>query len=235
MSEPPATPKAGVVILAAGEGRRLPSVSPKQFLELAGRPLFAYSLELFDALPYVTEIVLVIPRGGLPGEHRDQVIGLDHRLTETTGGERRQDSAAAGLGMLHEPCDVALVHDAARPFAAPKAIGRLVVAADRTGGGLLAVPASDTVKLAGSERYVAETLDRERVWLAQTPQAIRADLVDQVIEELRRPDLNVTDEAAVLERLGVPVALVEGDRRNFKITTPGDLAHAEAILAQEKT
>ena len=232
MSETAANARAGVVIVAAGEGRRLDCPTPKQFVRLAGRPLFAYSLRLFDALPFVSEMVLVLPASGLPADQRGELIGLDHRVTEITGGRRRQDSVACGLAALHEACDVVLVHDAARPFADPEAIARLVEVSRRVGCGLLAIPAPDTVKRAGPEDRVAQTLDRRSIWLAQTPQAIQADLLPRVIEALQHPDLELTDEAALLEQMDVPVALVRSSARNLKVTTREDLDQAEAILAR---
>ena len=151
-----------------------------------------------------------------------------------TGGARRQDSVANGLAALTVPYDVALVHDAARPFPDPEAVARLATLTVATGGGLLAAPATDTVKRADGEGRVAETLDRNGIWLAQTPQAIRADLVGRAIADLRSPGLEVTDEAALLERWGVPVALVDGGAGNFKVTRPADLRLAEALVASSR-
>ena len=143
---------------------------------------------------------------------------------------RRQDSVAAGLAALGEPYDVALVHDAARPFPDPADIDRLAREVQRAGGGLLAMRSPDTVKRAGPTGRVTQTLDRAAIWLAQTPQAIRADLVPRAIEALRAEE-TVTDEATLLEQWGVEVVLVESSARNFKITHERDLAWAEAWLA----
>ena len=223
-------PRVAAVLVAAGEGRRLGDPLPKQFLMLGGRPLFSYSLRLFDALDWVTQIVLVLPESGLPPEQRSELEGLAHSLTTVGGGPRRQDSAAAGLAALSAPFDVALVHDVARPFPDPADIERLDCAAMQTGGALLAAHCPDTVKRASEDGAVAETLDRRRIWLAQTPQAIRADLVPRAIQAMRSGP-TVTDEAELLEQWGVEVALVESPARNFKITHPDDLARAEALLA----
>jgi len=235
MNASPPTPRAGVVLVAAGKGERLGQATPKQFLLLAGRPLFSYSLHLFDALPFVTRIVLVVPPAGLPSGQADELERLRHPWAVVTGGRRRQDSVAAGLAALGAPFDVALVHDAARPFPNPEDIERLVHATARTGGGLLAMRSPDTVKRAApGGNVVAETLDRAAIWLAQTPQAIRADLVARAIEALRS-DLDVTDEVSLLEQWGIEVALVESSGRNFKVTHADDLAWAESLLAQSSS
>jgi 2-C-methyl-D-erythritol 4-phosphate cytidylyltransferase len=225
-----ASTRVGVVVLAAGQGTRLGGPVPKQCLMLGDRPLFAWSLRLFDQMPEVTEVALVTPREGLPDGMDAWLKGLRVPTRLVAGGRRRQDSVAAGLEALTLPCDVALTHDAARPFAPLHAVQRLARETATHGGGLLATRATDTVKLATGDGMVAQTLDRRRVWLAQTPQAIRADLLERAIEALRRPDVDVTDEASLLESWGVPVALVEAPASNFKITTAEDMARAEAWI-----
>lgn len=225
-------PRAAVILVAAGKGLRLGAPVPKQFLLLEGRPLFSYSLHLFDSLDFVTQIVMVTPDEGVPDEQRGELDLVRKPLRCVPGGARRQDSSAAGLAAITEPYDVALVHDAARPFPEPEAIARLVERTMECGGGLLAVPSPDTVKRAAPDGTVAETIDRSTIWLAQTPQAIRADLAPRAIAAFRDPACNVTDEASLLEMWGVRVALVESSSQNFKVTRPADLASAEAILAR---
>jgi 2-C-methyl-D-erythritol 4-phosphate cytidylyltransferase len=229
----PKPPQAAVVVVAAGRSHRLGGRLPKQFQMLGFHPVFAHSLRLFDSLSFVNEIALVLPNDGLPYSLQTELEQLNHTVRYVEGGLRRQDSVAEGLAALQGPYDVALIHDAARPFPDPVAIQQLVVEAIRHGGGLLATQAIDTVKRSDGNGTVAETLDREQIWLAQTPQAIRADLVPQAIEDLRQPDQDFTDEASLLEHWGLKVALVESDRKNFKITHPLDLVLAESILGSE--
>ncbi|MCE5228193.1 2-C-methyl-D-erythritol 4-phosphate cytidylyltransferase [bacterium] len=220
-----------MAIVAAGKGVRFGEAVPKQFLTLGDRPVFAHSLRLFDQLPFVNEIVLVVPcDGGLPANCRKWIDELARPAQCVAGGTRRQESVANGLAAMRAGYEVALVHDAARPFPDPEAIAQLARAAADCGGGLLAARSPDTVKRSNADGRVAETLDRDTIWLAQTPQAIRADLVPRAILELNRPEIDVTDEAALLERWGVPVALVESSIHNFKITRAEDLAYAESIL-----
>jgi 2-C-methyl-D-erythritol 4-phosphate cytidylyltransferase len=225
-------PTCAAVIVAAGRSERFGGSIPKQFVLLAGRPLFAYSLRLLAGLPFVSELVLVVPLGeGLPPRCSAELDDLNREIKIVEGGAvRRQDSVANGLAALAAPYQVALIHDAARPFPDPVAVAELARRAADCGGGLLAAPSPDTVKRAGPDRFVARTLDREGIWLAQTPQAIRADHVARAVQELRRPDLDLTDEAALLESWGVSVALIQSTIHNFKITHPADLALAEAML-----
>lgn len=228
------TPQCAVILVAAGKGTRLGGDVPKQFLPLGGRPLFTHSLDLFMSLPFVTEVALVLPADTPADAWGGLIASYGERLVRAVGGARRQDSVAAGLEALRRPCDVALVHDAARPFVQGENVERLAWAAMRTGGGLLAMRSADTVKQARQEPdgpCVAGTLDRETIWLAQTPQAIRADLVPRAIAAFRDPANTVTDEASLLEQWGVPVRLVESSSLNFKVTHPEDFAKAEAILA----
>ncbi len=228
----PPPPRVAVVIVAAGRGERLGELTPKQFLPLAGRPVFSYSLRFFGGLPFVVEIALVHPPAGLPEAARAHLEGPAVPLRLVAGGARRQDSVAAGLRALRAPFDVALVHDAARPFPDRRATRLLAQRAMETGGGLVALPCPDTVKRAGNDGCVDATLDRRTIWLAQTPQAIRADYLGSALALMDSAE-NWTDEAAVLERLGLRVALVAGSSANFKITTREDWLRAEALADRE--
>lgn len=230
-------PRCAVVIVAAGRGLRLGAPVPKQFITIGDAPLFVHSLRIFDRLPFVVQIVLVTPAEGLPAEMLQALATLQRPLVCVPGGARRQDSVAAGLAALASDYEVALVHDAARPFAPADAIAELARAAARLGGGLLATRATDTIKRAAPVSKaqgiacVAETIDREQVWLAQTPQAIRADHAGRAIDAFRDPARDYTDEASLLESWSVPVALIEGGAGNFKVTRPEDLERARLLLS----
>ena len=221
---------AGVVLVAAGSGSRFGGGIPKQFRMLAGLPVFAHAMRAFDAMDCVGQLALVLPAEGLPPECEPALHNLSKPLVCVLGGARRQDSTAAGLAALHPPFSVALVHDAARPFPDATAVAMLVSEAILHGGGILAARATDTVKRDNGAGSVEETLDRQAIWLAQTPQAIRADLVPRAIAELRDPNCDVTDESMLLERWGLPVRLVESSPENFKITRAEDFARAERLL-----
>ncbi len=215
------------IIVAGGRGRRLGAGTPKQFLELGGVSMLQRSVEAFASHPRVDRIVVVLPED-LVGTPPPYLAGS--RLTIVAGGLRRQDSVANGVAALDGTDDIVLIHDAARPFVDADTISRTIDAAGETGAAIAAVPARDTVKLASSDGCVARTIPREQVFLAQTPQAFRWDVLQEAIG-LGRGEWEATDEAALVERAGLKVRLVDGGARNMKITTPDDLAFARGLLA----
>ena len=222
------------VIVAAGRGSRFGGDLPKQFSKIGGRTVLVHSLYAVASLPGIAEIIVVVPDGGLPSDAADDLAEAksahQHVHVQTVpGGERRQDSVLAGLGALSAPCDVALVHDAARPFPPMKPMRELIESAHSIGGGLLAVRAADTIKRADDEGNVASTLDRDGLWLAQTPQAFRGQFIHAMFPLLRSAT-EFTDEAAVLEALGIGVKLIESTPANIKITRAEDLQLAETLL-----
>lgn len=227
-------PSVGAVIVAGGAGARFDAERPKQFQLLAGRPVVIRAATAIARVGCVREIVFVLPAGEVPRE-ADQALqrfesehdGISVR--RVTGGPRRQDSVAAGLGALSPECQVALVHDGARPFPPGAAIERVAQEARDWGAALLATRVTDTVKREGPSGRVGETMDRGGLWLAQTPQAFRAEHIEAMIEVLKG-ELEMTDESAALESLGVEVALVEGSWTNLKITRPEDLEVALMFL-----
>lgn len=203
----------------------------KQFMTLAGYPLFFHALRRFDQLPTLTELILVTPSEGLPKEAHALLGSLSHPVRLIKGGVRRQDSVAAALAALEHPGEVVMVHDGARPFP-PLACVEELARTSLAGGGLLATRATDTVKVATPGQTVSQTLDREAIWLAQTPQAIRADLAPAAHRAFADPDQTYTDEASYLETQGIEVTLVASPPENFKVTYPSDLLRAEAMLSE---
>lgn len=221
------SPVAAAVIVGAGASQRLGGVD-KVLLELAGAPVLAHTVRAFAASGAVQTIVLVLSARNLEaGQAIGQAEAGRKLAAVVPGGARRQDSVRAGLGALNR-CDVVLVHDAARPLITPDVVDRCVAGAAQHGAVIAAVPAHDTVKLVEPDGRIVETLDRRRIWLAQTPQAFRRDLLERAHEQVHE---DVTDDAAMVERLGVAVHVVLGDPANLKVTTPADLALAAAILA----
>lgn len=205
---------------------------PKQYLEVAGRPLLYHAMRSLAADPRVEQVFVVLAPGDRFFGHHDW-SAFEGRLEPLyCGGETRAASVFNGLLAAHDAIDAAdwvLVHDAARPCLDADDLARLIheVGDDETGG-LLAVPVGDTLKRAGSDGRVAQTEPRDSLWRAQTPQMFRYRLL---IEALRRADLNVaTDEARAVEDLGAKPRLVMGSGRNIKVTWPDDLALAELIL-----
>ena len=220
------------MIVAAGRSRRMGG-HDKLWAPLPApngrtRPLLAYALAPFQASPAVDRIALVVADNAL---QRSQALvrdeGFDKVCAVVAGGARRQDSVRAGLEALGH-CAWAIVHDGARPLVTPELIERGLTEARATGASCCALPVSDTVKEADSAGTIARTLERAGLWLAQTPQTFRYDLL---LEAHKHARSNTTDDAALVEGLGGRVRLYPGSPRNLKVTTPQDLALVEALLA----
>jgi 2-C-methyl-D-erythritol 4-phosphate cytidylyltransferase len=199
----------------------------KLFTDVAGRPLLAHAIAPFQVCAAVDRVVLVlaaesIERGGALVSEQ----GFSKVCAVIAGGERRQDSVRLGVEALGE-CDYVAVHDGARPMVDAKLIARGLEAMRETGATVPAVPLADTVKEVGRDRTVERTVDRTRLWAVQTPQFFRYDLL---VRAHRDHPVAVTDDAAMLEAMGVPVKIFPGDKRNIKVTTPEDLELVRALL-----
>ena len=223
------------IIPAAGVGRRMGSAVEKQFLRLRGIPILAHTLKIFDQSTEIDGVVLVVA----PLQRRaleTEVLGRHpcHKLLEIVdGGPERQDSVANGLRATPSDCELVVVHDGVRPLVSIDLLSAVLKAARRHGAAIAAVPAGDTVKQAEDLKVVA-TLERETVWLAQTPQAFHVNFLRRAYEQAALDGAAVTDDAALVERIGVAVHLVRSSSENIKVTTPFDLVVAEAILAQRE-
>jgi 2-C-methyl-D-erythritol 4-phosphate cytidylyltransferase/2-C-methyl-D-erythritol 2,4-cyclodiphosphate synthase len=220
----------GVIIVAAGRGERLGGALPKQLVDLGGRSLLQHSVRAFDGRPGVTEMVVVLP-SDFVSQAADLIGPTTVPVRAVAGGQRRQDSVRAGAEALSANIDVVLVHDAARPFVDDGVIDRVIAGTDRTGAAVPAVQARDTVKRRdGATGNVAETIARDEIWLAQTPQGFRRDVLTAAFAAGNGSG-TATDEAMLAERAGFRVAIVAGDDRNVKITTADDLMTARARIA----
>jgi 2-C-methyl-D-erythritol 4-phosphate cytidylyltransferase len=229
--------RAHALIPAAGSGARLGAGIPKQYLEVAGRPLLHYALRALALHPRIEQVFVVLAQGDQRFRHFDWSEFGARLKPLYCGGETRAASVFNGLLAARDiiaAADWVLVHDAARPCLGREEIDRLFgeVGEDETGG-LLAVPVADTLKRANRDSRVAATEPRENLWLAQTPQMFRYRLL---IEALRATDpAVVTDEARAIEGMGLKPRLVMGDTRNIKVTYPEDLELAELILTRRQS
>ena len=228
--------KVVAVVPAGGTGKRMGAGTPKQFLMLDGVPMMLHALRVLERAPGVTEVILVVPR-----EERERALnevveryGLKKVLKVVPGGATRQESVQHGLNEVDEDVEIVVVHDAVRPFITGDRIERSIEAARKHGGAIVAVPMKDTPKQAGPDRLIQRTLDRTDLWLAQTPQTFRRALVVEAYRTAAIAHVHATDDAALVERLGHQVAIVEGSWENIKITAPEDMILAEAILAARK-
>jgi 2-C-methyl-D-erythritol 4-phosphate cytidylyltransferase len=220
------------LVLAAGRGERLGVGVPKAFVTLAGRPLLLHALAALAASPAIARVVPVIARSDLErwqGLEREWAT-IPKLAAPVFGGAERQDSVRAGLGALGPDVGWVAVHDAARPFVRPAAIDRVVEAARRGGAAILAAPVPDTIKRVRAGRVV-DTPPRAECWAAQTPQVFRVELLREALAKAQAEGRIATDDAQLVEWLGAPVAVVEGDPDNWKLTRPEDLAAAERRLA----
>ncbi|HEU4699956.1 MAG TPA: 2-C-methyl-D-erythritol 4-phosphate cytidylyltransferase [Gemmatimonadales bacterium] len=222
----------GVIVVAGGRGTRLGGDVPKQYLPVAGVPLLLRTLAPFLAHADVRHLALVLPAEDVaapPPWLAPVLEGGRGRVHLAPGGRERADSVAAGLAALPDECDVVLVHDAARPFVAAATIDGVIAGARRGEGAVAAVPVSDTIKeaTAPGATLVARTVPRERLWRAQTPQGFPRAVLARAHASARAAGMPATDDAALVERLGVPVRLVPDSARNFKVTTAEDLELAE--------
>jgi 2-C-methyl-D-erythritol 4-phosphate cytidylyltransferase len=220
-------PCAAAVVVAAGRSLRF-GAPDKVFAPLAGRPVVAYALDAIERARLIRDVILVA------GEQTHATAGeliaggsWPKVRAIVIGGVRRQDSVAAGMAAVPEDIDVVVIHDSARPLAPSSLFDRCVERASEVGAAIAAVPLADTLKRVEGERITA-TVPRDQLWAAQTPQAFWRSLLLEALARLG--DADVTDDAAMVERLGHPVTIVPGTTSNLKITLPDDLAVAEALL-----
>jgi 2-C-methyl-D-erythritol 4-phosphate cytidylyltransferase len=217
------------VVLAAGRSTRMGAAANKQFIELLGKPLIHYSLAAFEQCCVVDAIVLV--RRPDCAEQAEQIGRQFKKLVAfADGGVERQNSVCHGLEQCPATTEIVVVHDGARPLVTPALIETTVATAKAHGTGIAASKIVDTIKEANADRTVVRTVDRTKLWAVQTPQSVRFDWLREAYSRVLEKKLIVTDEAAAVELLGRPVHLVETPFLNIKITTPVDLAIAEALL-----
>lgn len=221
-----------VIVPAAGSARRMGAAVPKQYLPLAGRTVIEWSLAPFLAHARCAGIVVVLAEQDQRWPQTE--LARHAKIVTTTGGAERMDSVLAGLRILHDqaaPDDWVLVHDAARPCLSAADLQSLLdELRDDAVGGLLAAPIVDTLKRADDGGRVAQTVAREKLWRALTPQMFRRDILQRALEQALAQGVAVTDDAQAVEALGLQPKLVAGDADNIKITLPEDLLRAERIL-----
>jgi 2-C-methyl-D-erythritol 4-phosphate cytidylyltransferase len=209
---------------------------PKQFLALGGEPLVVHSLRVLQASPAIDEIMLAVPQADLDYCLNDLAVrfGFSKITKVVAGGKERQDSVRHALEHVSEETEIVVVHDAVRPFVTEGMVTDVVEAARRVGGAIVALPMRDTVKQVGAERRIERTVDRQPLWLAQTPQAFRRDQLLAAHRKAYAEKVHATDDAFLFEWAGHPVVVVEGSGENIKVTRPEDMIIGEAILASRK-
>jgi 2-C-methyl-D-erythritol 4-phosphate cytidylyltransferase len=227
--------KTIALITAAGKGRRMQNQTPKQYLPLGGKPILAWTIKVFEKCSAVDEIYVIVPAEQMEMVEKEIVDKYQFKkvLKVVRGGKMRQQSVWNGLRAIRSECSIVIVHDGVRPFVTPKMIEEGIKAAGETGASVVAVQAKDTVKRAVKGKKV-QTLPRDEIWLAQTPQSFQFPLLMKAYQKANQEEITGTDDAFLVEQLGHPVRLIEGNYTNIKITTPEDLAFAEAFLLKNK-
>jgi len=221
--------KASAIIVAAGSGTRLGLATPKAFVTIDRASLLFRVLRTVGAVEALGEVVVAVPAGAQKSARVEaDAAQLQIPVKITEGGAERQDSVRLALMLTSAEADLIVVHDAARPFATPAMFSACIAAAVQSGGAIVAVPVSDTLKQAENGTIVA-TVPRDGLWQAQTPQVFRRDLLVWAHEWAMRERITVTDDAYLFERLGLTVQVVQGSAANLKITTLDDLRIGEAI------
>lgn len=224
----------GVIIAAGGIGSRMGRGS-KQLLMLAGKPVLAHTIGIFDPVDSVSEIVVAIEEGDVE-RCRSEVLepGGFHKVKKlVTGGGSRAESVRNALEALTSEIDTVAVHDGARPLFPAELLGDALGAMEneQIDGAIFGLPVTDTIKEAGDSGLIEHTLERSRLWAAQTPQVFRRHVLESACDRPARELSAATDDAVLVETLGGRVLLLEGSKENIKMTTPEDLMLAEAILA----
>jgi 2-C-methyl-D-erythritol 4-phosphate cytidylyltransferase len=220
------------IIMAAGQGSRLKAAGPKPLVKIGKLPAIIYSLESLNRHPDIDEIIVVISALNQKAiAQAVKVYSFKKIKTFVLGGKRRQDSVSHGLKALSANTHWVLIHDAARPFIDRASITKVISAAKKTGAAILGVPVKSTIKSIKFKGLVNRTLDRSKLWEIQTPQVFKKELILKAYKKYLRN--NVTDDAALVEKLGKKVMIVLGNYENIKITTPEDLLFAQAIASKE--
>ena len=221
------------IIAAGGRGQRLGDARPKQLLALDGRTLLERSIEAFLSHPSIDEVVVALPPD-IAEDPPPYLRGAAKPLRTVVGGARRQDSVSNAFAAAAAASDLFVIHDAARPFVSADLIGRTIEAAAAHGAAIAAIEANDTVKRVRGDRVIAETIPRETIFLAQTPQGFRRDVLAAAVA-LGQSGVEATDEAALAERAGYAVHVVAGEASNIKITTAEDLDAARRNARPART
>ena len=224
--------KADAIIVSAGKGQRFMEGKKKQFYLLADKPILAHTLDQFETCPLVRSTLLVVSEEDMDYTLKEIVEKYKYRKIAqiVPGGKRRQDSVKNGMDALAKVVDIVMIHDGVRPFVTRAMIEDSIHSAERFGAVVVAMPVKDTIKMSNPDGTVLKTLDRESLWQTQTPQTFQAKVIREAYTKATEDDFVGTDDASLVERLGVKVHILPGSYTNIKITTPEDLILAHLFL-----
>ena len=223
------------IIVGAGEGKRIGGPVPKSFLPIAGRPLLLRALDRFFSARSIEKVILVV--AGKEMQRSQALMQSDLNLSHRpwalqVGGATRQKSVRHGLEKLDSDCEIVVIHDAARPLVSASLIDRCVDEACRVGAVVVGVPVRDTIKVVSEKHWVQATPARSSLWEIQTPQVFRKELIVEAHDRAVRQAIDATDDSTLVEQMGKPVLVLQGETTNIKITTPEDILLAEALLRE---
>lgn len=223
------------ILAAAGEGTRFGNEGGKQYIDLLGRPLLAYSLESLEKSEFINDIVIVTAAQRVEYclENVVNKYSFGKVRKVVAGGSSRQESIRIGLKELGEATDKVAIHDGARPLIGKNKINEVIEACDTDTGAILAIPVYDTLKTVDQEGKITGTVDREGIWLAQTPQVFDYKSIMEAHEKAKNSGFIGTDDASLMEWMGRPVKIVEGDRENIKVTTAADLEQVRRSIEEK--
>ena len=221
-----------VIIAAGGTGRRFGEDQPKQFYLLKGKPILSWAIGRFEECILVARIILAVPRGmgKYTRQHVLSPFGYKKVKTVVEGGKERRDSVLQGLNMLETDTDTVLVHDGVRPIISEKLIRKVIQATQRWEAVVPGLPVRETIKQVGENNLVRGTLDKKTIYLAQTPQGFKKDLICRAYAQVKKRGRRSNDDASLVEKLGVKVKMIPGEETNIKITSPQDLVVSELFL-----
>jgi len=224
--------KADAIIVSAGKGQRFMEGKKKQFYLLADKPILAHTLDQFETCPLIRSTLVVVGEEDMDYTLKEIVEKYKYRKIAqiVPGGKRRQDSVKNGMDALAKMVDIVMIHDGVRPFVTRAMIEDSIHSAERFGAVVLAMPVKDTIKMANPDGIVLKTLDRESLWQIQTPQTFQGEVIREAYAKAAKDGFVGTDDASLVERLGMKVHILPGSYTNIKITTPEDLILAQVFL-----
>jgi len=227
--------KVTAIIPAAGEGKRLNAglqsgAIKKQFLEISGKSILSMTVSAFEECQSVDDVIVVADKEDIELT-KDLLKDYKKVKKVVAGGAKRQESVHNGLQSASQDTDIVVIHDGARPLVTKELISNAITEAKTSKAVVTGVPAKDTIKTVTPDRTVLETLDRQMIWMVQTPQVFKFDLIKEAYERAKKIGYSATDDSKLVERLGISVKMIMGSYENIKITTKEDLVIAEAILA----
>ena len=229
--------KTAAIIPAGGTGKRMPGRLSKQYLLLDGTPVLVHTLRIFQCSPIIDDIFLVVPRDDIQFVIQTIVkkYGISKVRQVLPGGKERQDSVNNGLDAVGDEYDIVIIHDGVRPFISEDLVHLAVLGASREEAVTIGVPVKDTVKMVNQNGWVIETPGRDCLWLTQTPQAFKREIIKRAYRIAYNDHYYGTDDASLVERIGGQVKMIPGSYDNIKITTKDDLILAEGLIKSRKT